>query len=549
MKKTIKKFSIIALTCLLSFPQLSVIAYTQEELNVLKSNTEKAQFNLEQTRIQKTVLESNKDELNKFIVDNQNQLKDIEAQLNSKKSEVGGLKSNLNVNLEQIQVLNKNLNEVNFQTAQTKNKIEQTKLKIEQLENDIQKHSSELKKTLQYFQKVKGMTSIIKYLYHSKSLNGVVEQYKALNQISTFHKNVIAKNVKQNKELNIEKAKLEMLTADLVQQSSQIMNSQSIINNKVNILNNSINISEKIQENLNNLQNEKISKQKQTEEKLLLVKDQYNKLVSYEAKQSEDVQAKQYEVDVYAKQLSAEEKARIEAQINAENEQKAKEQEQKEQQAKEQEQKAQQAKEQEQKVQQAKEQEQKTQQSKAQQPVNLDNSFKTENKVPNKIEEPKKVELPVISSAPKIQPKSNIITQPTSANWIFPKTCHNITETYGEYHPELYGSYDGGYHHAVDYACGFGTKIFAPTTGKIAQINYSAQAYGTSIVFVTNYNGHQYKLIIGHLSRVNVYQGQVVNPGNTIGFEGSTGNSTGPHTHFEMWQDGYHVNPQVLWGW
>jgi len=56
-------------------------------------------------------------------------------------------------------------------------------------------------------------------------------------------------------------------------------------------------------------------------------------------------------------------------------------------------------------------------------------------------------------------------------------------------------------------------------------------------------HGNGYKTRYGHLSVVMVVGGQTVKRGDTIGRMGSTGHSTGPHTHFEIYQNGVRVNP------
>jgi murein DD-endopeptidase MepM/ murein hydrolase activator NlpD len=49
--------------------------------------------------------------------------------------------------------------------------------------------------------------------------------------------------------------------------------------------------------------------------------------------------------------------------------------------------------------------------------------------------------------------------------------------------------------------------------------------------------------LYGHLQNITVTTGQHIGPGDTIGHEGSTGHSTGPHVHFEIQQNGRPVNP------
>jgi murein DD-endopeptidase MepM/ murein hydrolase activator NlpD len=50
----------------------------------------------------------------------------------------------------------------------------------------------------------------------------------------------------------------------------------------------------------------------------------------------------------------------------------------------------------------------------------------------------------------------------------------------------------------------------------------------------------------GHLSRIIVMANQRVKRGDTIGYVGSTGHSTGPHLHYEIWMNGRLTNPKDL---
>jgi murein DD-endopeptidase MepM/ murein hydrolase activator NlpD len=56
--------------------------------------------------------------------------------------------------------------------------------------------------------------------------------------------------------------------------------------------------------------------------------------------------------------------------------------------------------------------------------------------------------------------------------------------------------------------------------------------------------GNGYKTAFAHLSRYNVEEGQIVRRGDIIGYVGSTGQSSGPHLHYEIWKDGVNVDPR-----
>lgn len=55
--------------------------------------------------------------------------------------------------------------------------------------------------------------------------------------------------------------------------------------------------------------------------------------------------------------------------------------------------------------------------------------------------------------------------------------------------------------------------------------------------------GERFKTAFAHLKEYAVQDGERVEPGQIIAYVGSTGNSSGPHLHYEVWQDGQNVNP------
>jgi len=92
---------------------------------------------------------------------------------------------------------------------------------------------------------------------------------------------------------------------------------------------------------------------------------------------------------------------------------------------------------------------------------------------------------------------------------------------------------------------GYGSKVYATNNGVVMTANYH-YSYGNHVVINHN-NG--YMTLYGHMSRLAVKKGQTVERGQVIGYVGSTGDSTGPHVHYEVWRGKQwnHVNPSILY--
>ena len=99
-------------------------------------------------------------------------------------------------------------------------------------------------------------------------------------------------------------------------------------------------------------------------------------------------------------------------------------------------------------------------------------------------------------------------------------------------------------HTGMDLAAGTGTPIAAAATGIVTAVT-TLRAYGRVIVIA--HNGGL-STMYAHLSRFNVSVGQGVAVGDTIGFVGSSGWSTGPHLHFEVHVNGTPYNPLGWFG-
>jgi murein DD-endopeptidase MepM/ murein hydrolase activator NlpD len=104
----------------------------------------------------------------------------------------------------------------------------------------------------------------------------------------------------------------------------------------------------------------------------------------------------------------------------------------------------------------------------------------------------------------------------------------------------------GGYtfnppvHNGLDYSGSAGDPIYAVDSGVVVYSGWSDYGYGNLIVID---HGNGWVSAYAHLNDVYVYCGQSVFQGATIGPMGSTGNSTGPHLHFELSFNGGKVNP------
>ncbi len=95
-------------------------------------------------------------------------------------------------------------------------------------------------------------------------------------------------------------------------------------------------------------------------------------------------------------------------------------------------------------------------------------------------------------------------------------------------------------HPGIDVGAPTGTPIYAADSGYIVQSGWSNVGYGNMILIN---HGNGYLTRYGHLSKLNVEIGESVKKGQLIGRVGSTGNSTGPHLHFEIIRGGTHRNP------
>ena len=97
----------------------------------------------------------------------------------------------------------------------------------------------------------------------------------------------------------------------------------------------------------------------------------------------------------------------------------------------------------------------------------------------------------------------------------------------------------GRMHKGVDWACPIGTTVYASCAGTVIQASYNG-GYGNNVV-ISHADGRLTRY--AHNSKLLVKVGQKVEQGEPIALSGSTGRSTGPHVHFEIYIGGAAVNP------
>lgn len=112
-----------------------------------------------------------------------------------------------------------------------------------------------------------------------------------------------------------------------------------------------------------------------------------------------------------------------------------------------------------------------------------------------------------------------------------------ITSPYGYRTHPIFGRTI--YHSGMDIGVDYGTPIHAADSGTVI---YSGWISGYGNAFIIDHGGGM-QTLYGHNQSLNVSEGQSVSKGDVIAFAGSTGNSTGPHCHFEVEINGQAVDP------
>jgi len=149
-----------------------------------------------------------------------------------------------------------------------------------------------------------------------------------------------------------------------------------------------------------------------------------------------------------------------------------------------------------------------------------------------------------LSGAASVGISLGLTKNSTTADWIRANSAPNlwpvegqITASFGERIDPFNG--EGAFHSGVDISAVVGSPVIAPADGSVTFADFLG-GYGRAIMVD---HGHGITTRYGHLSSFAVTAGQFIHRGDTIGYVGSSGRSTGPHLHYEVRINDTPVNP------
>lgn len=131
----------------------------------------------------------------------------------------------------------------------------------------------------------------------------------------------------------------------------------------------------------------------------------------------------------------------------------------------------------------------------------------------------------LLASIPAIQPVAN-------------KDLKRIASGFGYRIDPIYKT--TRFHAGLDFTAPSGTPIHATGDGVVEIASSMGDGYGHKVLIN---HGYGYHTLYAHNSKILVKVGQQVKRGETIALVGSTGKSTGPHLHYEVWKNGVKINP------
>lgn len=132
--------------------------------------------------------------------------------------------------------------------------------------------------------------------------------------------------------------------------------------------------------------------------------------------------------------------------------------------------------------------------------------------------------------------------------FIYPTKYTNISSEYG--YRILYGN--SNFHNGIDFLAPLGSEIYASESGIIEYASFLKDGYGNTVI-ISHDSG--IKTLYCHISETFIVKaGQPVNKGDIVGYVGPkylsngvmNGNTTGPHLHFSVFENGNTINPFLI---
>lgn len=115
----------------------------------------------------------------------------------------------------------------------------------------------------------------------------------------------------------------------------------------------------------------------------------------------------------------------------------------------------------------------------------------------------------------------------TSTNWSWPTSIHSVRSDWPNYS-------SGSYHGGTDFPVALNSPVYATCDGEVVDVRSLTTSYGKHIKIRATVNGGTVYMRYCHLNSFAVSVGDKVRSGQLIAYSGSTGNSTGPHLHYEV---------------
>jgi len=136
---------------------------------------------------------------------------------------------------------------------------------------------------------------------------------------------------------------------------------------------------------------------------------------------------------------------------------------------------------------------------------------------------------PAVAALPVVQPPALPAATPKLLRYPLDKVL--VTQYYGQ-NPDAYAKYGYRGHNALDLSAAVGTPVKACADGIVSKVGNDADGYGLYVIVW--HPALKVYVLTGHMSRQDVKAGDAVTQGQQVGLSGNTGNSTGPHVHFEV---------------